>query len=102
MCGFLMKKSNHKHDIEIIKNQITSNAELPKDVVLGVPIITITGKQELLIENHRGIIEYTDLLIRVQTKNGQVRITGNQLRIIYYTNDELKISGQIVCAEYVK
>lgn len=102
MCGFLMKKSNHKHDIEIIKNQITSNAELPKDVVLGVPIITITGKQELLIENHRGIIEYTDHLIRVQTKNGQVRITGNQLRIIYYTNDELKISGQIVCVEYVK
>ena len=102
MCGFLMKKSNHKHDIEILKNQITSNADLPKDVLLGVPIITITGKQEVLLENHRGIIEYTSLLIRVQTKNGQVRITGNQLRIIYYTNDELKIGGRIECVEYAK
>lgn len=97
-----MKKSNQNTGIEKIRKQITSNAELPKDVVLGVPILTITGQQELLIENHRGIIEYTNLMIRIQTKNNQIRITGSSLRIIYYTNDELKITGQIRIVEYLK
>lgn len=102
MCGFFMKKSNHNPGIDKIKNHITSNAELPRDVVLGVPILSITGQQELLIENHRGIIEYTNHMIRIQTKNNQIRITGNCLMITYYTNDELKITGHIKMVEYLK
>ena len=36
-----------------------------------------------------GIIEYTDTLIRVQTRAGLIRIQGKRLRIQYYTNDEI-------------
>ena len=35
-------------------------ANLPKDVVLGVPILTLTGHYEVNIENYRGILEYTE------------------------------------------
>ncbi len=31
-----------------------------------------------------GILEYTDLLIRVQTKSGQIRLSGKNLQIEYY------------------
>lgn len=75
-------------------------ASLPKDVVLGVPILTMTGRMELCIENYRGIIEYTDVLIRVQSKSGQIRVSGKRLQIEYYTNDEMKITGYIQSIEY--
>lgn len=90
--AFIMKNS--------LKNKMASAANLPKDVVLGVPIVTVTGKIEVCIENYRGIIEYTDLLIRVQSKAGQIKITGNGMQIEYYTNDEMKITGHIKAIEY--
>lgn len=73
---------------------------MPKDVVLGVPIVTITGQVELCIENYRGIIEYTDVLIRIKTKIGQIKVVGKNLQIEYYTNDEMKVTGRILSVEY--
>ena len=58
------------------------------------------GRNEICIENYRGILEYTDLLIRVQTKSGQIRLSGKNLQIEYYTNDEMKITGRIVQLEF--
>ncbi len=83
-----------------LKGRVADAASLPKDVVLGVPILTMTGRMELCIENYRGIIEYTDVLIRVQSKAGQIRVSGKRLQIEYYTNDEMKITGCIQSVEY--
>ena len=85
---------------EQIREKLASAASMPKDVVLGASVITILGRNEVCIENYRGIIEYTDTLIRVQTKSGQVRLTGKRLQIEYYTNDEMKIKGRLVSLEF--
>ena len=73
---------------------------MPKDVVLGVPIVTLTGQVEVSVENYRGIIEYTDVLIRIKSKSGQIKISGKNLEIEYYTNDEMKITGRVEKVEY--
>lgn len=83
-----------------LKTRVADAASMPKDVILGVPIVTLTGQIEVCIENYRGIIEYTDLLVRVQTKIGQVKIIGKRLQIEYYTNDEMKVTGRITAVEY--
>lgn len=77
-------------------------SELPKDVVLGMPVLTVMGQSEISIENYRGIIEYTDQLVRIQTKICQIRITGKRLAVDYYTNDDMKITGRIEMIEYLK
>ncbi len=33
-------------------------------------------------------------------KNGQLEITGRNLKIDYYTNDDMKITGQVDKLEY--
>ena len=53
---------------EQIKEKMISAMDLPKDVIQNASVITILGRNELCIENYRGIIEYTDTLIRVQTR----------------------------------
>ena len=57
---------------EQIKEKMVSAMDLPKDVIQNASVITILGRNELCIENYRGIIEYTDTLIRVQTRAGQI------------------------------
>ncbi len=94
MCGIFMEK-------EQFGEKLASAASMPKDVVLGASVITILGRNEVCIENYRGIIEYTDTLIRVQTKSGQIRLIGKRLQIEYYTNDEMKITGLVTALEFV-
>ena len=80
--------------------RITEASSMPKDVILGVPIVTITGEFEMNIENYRGIIEYTDTLIRIKLKSGQLKISGARLEIAYYTNEDMMITGKIEKLEY--
>ena len=86
-------------DKKNLKTRITDASGMPKDVVLGVPLVTIIGQDEVCVENYRGILEYTDKLIRVQTKLGKIHVLGRSLQIEYYTNDEMKIVGHITQIE---
>ena len=69
----------------LLKSRVSDAANIPKDVILGVPLVRMVGQEELYIENYRGILEYTDTFIRVQTKIGQIHLSGKKLEIIYYT-----------------
>ena len=80
--------------------QMASQMKLPKDLVLGDAIVSITGRRELTIENYGGILEYQAHVIRLSLKQGQILIYGNQLNIDYYTNEDMKISGRIDKIEY--
>ena len=82
------------------KEKAAELSGVPKDVAMGLPILTITGNGELCVENYRDMTEYTDQIIRLQSKCGQIRIYGRSLEVVYYTNDEMMIRGQIKTVEY--
>lgn len=84
----------------LLKNRVSDAVNIPKDVILGVPLFRLIGRDEFYIENYRGILEYTDTLIRIQTKVGQVHLSGHKLEILYYTNDEMKVIGSIDKLEF--
>lgn len=100
MCSFFMKKTNSQNENISLKKKIADISGVPSEVVLGAPILTVTGNYEMLIMNYRGIIEYTDDMVRIQTKTGQIKVYGKRLGMDYYTNDEMKISGKIISIEY--
>lgn len=75
---------------------------IPKDVCAGDVKIAITGNRELYIENYRGILEYTDQCMVLQTKNGFLKIAGKKLQIAFYTNEDMKITGILNCIEFDK
>ena len=83
-----------------LKNKITSVTGMPDEVILGASVINILGYHKLYIENYRGILEYTSCLIRIQTKQTQIRVVGKKLKIEYYTNLEMKITGDICSIEF--
>ena len=75
------------------KEALVENLSLPKDLMLGCVMLSVTGRNEDYVENYRGIIEYNCNCIRLQTKTCQLIIQGENLYIEYYTNDEMKITG---------
>lgn len=74
---------------------MVESLKLPRDSVLGDSIITVTGNTEILMENYKGILQYSDELILLQGKNRKIELKGKRLNIVYYTNEDMKISGMI-------
>ena len=90
-----------KNSKKPIHEKMISQLELPKDLMLGAAIVTITGRKEVLVENYKGIIEYTDEVIVLQGKNEKIMIEGNDLSIDYYSNEDMKIAGKISGVRYL-
>lgn len=73
---------------------------VPKDVIMNIPRMTISGDKEIYIENHKGILEYTSTEIRVSTAIGIVRVKGRKLVIERIRLEDLLISGTFTRIEY--
>lgn len=78
-----------------IKRGITETFKLPKEITLNLPLITLLGKEEMTIENHKGILVYDDNNIKVSTKIGTLIIDGKNLELKQLTGEILVILGEI-------
>ena len=87
-------KAKRKKRVEYL-NELSTSLNIPQDVLAGAPIVTATGINEISIENYKGIIEYNGDIIRILTKVCKISIEGKQLNILYYNDDEMKITGII-------
>ena len=96
-----MRKKLEETQIRSKRERMAESLKLPKDSVLGASIVTITGKRDVFVEKYKGIIEYTDSRIILQGKNCKIEICGKRLNILYYTNEDMKISGWIENVRYM-
>lgn len=77
------------------KKQVVTALELAPDLDGGETKISLTGSGEAVIENYKGILQYTDSEILLQSLRGKVLLCGRNLEIVWYTSLEMKITGSI-------
>lgn len=77
------------------KNRLNDILEIPKEVYSNIPNFIITGFEDIIIENYKGILEYEDYYIRISTFIGIVNIHGINLKLEKMTEDNIKIIGKI-------
>lgn len=94
-------RENKKKNAGRTKEFIMESLKIPRDIVMGDSILTVTGNVSAHIENYRGILEYTNCHILIQGKNCQICFEGKGLFIDYYTNEDMKISGCISNIRYI-
>ena len=58
--------------------KVTDSFELPKDIVLGLPIVTAYGYNELTIENHKGVLSFSDKAVTVRAADSTIKISGRK------------------------
>ena len=78
-----------------VKSKIAEKLNIPEDISEGLPIVTVTGKCEIYVENYKGIIEYEKKCIKIQTKSCRICFEGENLEIVYYTSVDMKIKGEV-------
>ncbi len=82
------------------KEKIIDDFKFAKDAVLGVPMVTVMGNCEVLVENFKSIVHYECDCIRLITKQGYISVEGGGLQIMYYNDEEIAIKGRICKIEY--
>lgn len=75
--------------------------DLPKDLFLGLPNISMCGNEELYISNHRGILSYGQEEMIILVKDYQIQVKGKALSIYAYTKDELTIHGFVSSVSFL-
>jgi len=81
---------------------LTDAAQIPAELSGQLPLLRMTGQEELFIENYKGIVEYTDAYLLIRTKGKLLRIEGEHLYLSYYTREELKVTGVIHSICFIK
>ncbi len=78
-----------------VKKFLTDQMELPPDVMMDLPRITMIGQIHIYIENHRGVLQFSNEEIRLLLSQGQLLIKGEQFVIKTILPEELLLEGKI-------
>ncbi|KHD85198.1 sporulation protein YqfC [Heyndrickxia ginsengihumi] len=78
-----------------IQKWLTNKMELPQDVMMDLPRITMIGQIHIYIENHRGLLSFTDRELRLLLKNGQLLVKGQSFVIKTILPEEILLEGKI-------
>lgn len=81
---------------------LTKYFALPSDVVLELPRITLIGQLHLYIENHQGLIVYSDTELKLKTNDGFLQIIGNGFIIKMMLPEEILLEGIIQEVKFIQ
>lgn len=99
--GNKARSKNKQKDSWTVKEKVARLLEIPQDVVSDRPKITTVGRKEVFVENYRGIIEFNNEIVRINSNHGVIRITGKNMRIREITSEDIIICGDIDNIDYV-
>ncbi len=95
-----IKKQQKLERKRSLMEEISETLSLPSDVLANAPLLLITGKNQISIENYKSIIEYNGNIIKIQSKACRIVIEGKHLSICYFSKDEMRITGLIQAIHY--
>lgn len=74
--------------------------EVPTDLQVNQPSVTILSNSFISIENYKSILEYDINLIKIKTKTSTIKVSGDKMYLKYITDTEIGIKGIIYSVEY--
>lgn len=83
------------------KQWVTDQMDLPQDVLMDLPRLTMIGQLHLYIENHRGVLRFSQQELRLLLAKGQLLIKGEQFVIKSILPEELLLEGKIDSVLYL-
>lgn len=83
-----------------IKERFVNALELPKELVLNVPKMTLTGKDKILIESYKSLISYESDCVKLNTSVGTLSLFGKDLTIKEITKEDIIVQGKVGKLEF--
>ena len=80
---------------ERLVERVARSTDLNMDIFPGESLVELVGEHRALIENHKGVIQYSRTEIVIKVKFGCICIRGNGLELLQMTKERLVIGGCI-------
>ena len=80
---------------ESVSGYVNQILDIPADISLQLPRIVLTGDRSLFLENHRGVLHFSQTQVRVAYRGGQLTVAGEELCLPLLKPDELEVAGLI-------
>lgn len=80
---------------------LVKNVELPADVVMDLPRITLIGRLHIYIENHNGVVAFSGEELRLHLNQGQLLVKGNGFVLKAILPEEILLEGTIDFVQYL-
>ncbi len=71
------------------------NDLIPPEVGKGTARVILTGREEVVIEGHKGLFSYETKCIRIRSRAGLVTVSGQDLIIDHLGVQDLLIHGKV-------
>lgn len=78
---------------------LSERLDIPSDISAGSAKLSVYGKSKVLVENHKGILLYSENEIQLSAKGMSVRILGDELSIAAMDKNDMLITGRILSVE---
>lgn len=75
--------------------RLADEFDLNDEHLPGLPVIELAGDKRVLIERHRGIVEYSSERIGVRVRYGTVCVHGCGLEVCRMTKEQIVITGRV-------
>lgn len=95
-------EKNRRKDYEQFLEHASEKLAIPKDVIAGQAIISMTGNHSVRVSNYRAIEEYSTEEIKLSVGKKSLVINGSHLLIEYFRKEEIKIVGNISNVSFIK
>ena len=83
------------------REKLSEVLDIPKEISMDYPHITVIGKNQMFVQNGKGIVSYTDTEIHIHTTAYFLKIIGTELVIRQMNGEMVEIRGNIenICLE---
>ena len=75
--------------------KFTQMLDMPRELDKRQTKVTIVSFDEILIENYKGIMEYEEFFVKINTEIGVININGFNLNLEQMTNEDILVKGVI-------
>ena len=76
-------------------SKFTQMLDMPRELDKRQTKVTIISFDEILIENYKGIMEYEEFFVKINTEIGVININGFNLNLEQMTNEDVLVKGVI-------
>lgn len=80
--------------------ELSDRLAINEDIVFGAAKLTVIADSRILVENHKGIMEYGAERIVISLGRGKICLSGSGFAIDAMNKNELLISGKLQCVDW--
>lgn len=78
-----------------VRSVIADVSDMGREIMNDVFLVHTVGTDEFVLENYKGILEYSDKCVRIKTIQTVIKVCGEGLELRNMSDAVLCINGQI-------